>query len=90
MLRKRSHVRARSNRFRPLWVSGDRHSLAAADKLGFRKRGVAALVISVLQSPTKAEASYVRRRVYPSVPGYLGKFETFDVALEAAQEPRRP
>ncbi|MCC7251363.1 septal ring lytic transglycosylase RlpA family protein [Hyphomicrobium sp.] len=61
-------------------------SRAAAEKLGFRKQGVAALVISVLQSPTKAEASYVRRRVYPSVPGYLGKFETFDIALEAAEE----
>lgn len=61
-------------------------SRAAAEKLGFRSRGVAALVISVLQSPTKAEASYVRRRVYPSVPGYLGRFENFDIALEAAQE----
>lgn len=61
-------------------------SRAAAEKLGFRSQGVAALVISVLQSPTKAEASYVRRRVYPSVPGHLGKFEAFDIALEAAQE----
>lgn len=61
-------------------------SRAAAEKLGFRSQGVAALVISVLQSPTKDEASYVRRRVYPNVPGYLGKFETFDIALEAAQE----
>lgn len=61
-------------------------SRAAAEKLGFRRQGVAALVVSVLQSPTKTEASYVRRRVYPSVPGYLGRFETFDVAIEAAQE----
>jgi len=61
-------------------------SRAAAEKLGFRSQGVAALVISVLQSPTKAEASYVRRRVYPSVPGYLGRFETFDIALEAAEQ----
>ncbi len=61
-------------------------SRAAAEKLGFRKQGVAPLVISVLQSPTKAEASYVRRREYARVPGYLGKFETVDVALEAAQE----
>jgi rare lipoprotein A len=60
-------------------------SRAAAEKLGFRKQGVAALVISVLQSPTKAEASYVRRRVYPSVPGYLGRFETVDTALEVAE-----
>ena len=44
--------------------SGDRKldvSRAAAEKLGFRNQGVAALVISVLQSPTSAEASYVRR-----------------------------
>ena len=31
-------------------------SRAAADKLGFRKQGTAALVIYVLRSPTKAEA----------------------------------
>lgn len=61
-------------------------SRAAAEKLGFRSQGVAALVVGVLQSPTKAEASYVHRRVYQSVPGYLGKFETFDIALDAAQE----
>ncbi|HEX2842296.1 RlpA-like double-psi beta-barrel domain-containing protein [Hyphomicrobium sp.] len=61
-------------------------SRAAAEKLGFSKQGVAGLVISVLQSPTHAEANYVRRRVYPAVPGYLGRFETFDIALEAAQE----
>ena len=55
--------------------SGERKldvSRAAAEKLGFRKQGTAALVISVLRSPTKAEANYVGRRVYPSVPGYLG------------------
>ncbi len=61
-------------------------SRAAAEKLGFREQGVAALVISVLQSPTKAEASYVRKRAYATVPGYLGKFDTVDIALEAAQE----
>ena len=60
-------------------------SRAAAEKLGFSKQGVAPLVVSVLRSPTKTEASYVRKRVYPAVPGYLGKFETVDVALEAAE-----
>jgi rare lipoprotein A len=40
----------------------------------------------VLQSPTKAEASYVRKREYPKVPGYLGKFDTVDIAHEAAEE----
>ena len=70
--------------------SGDRKldvSRAAAEKLGFRNQGVAALVISVLQSPTSAEASYVRERVYPRVPGYVGRFETFDNALESAKGP---
>src|SRR5262245_59967438 len=60
-------------------------SRAAAEKLGFRKEGTASLVICVLQSPTKADATYVRRRVYPSVPGYIGSFETVDIALETAQ-----
>jgi rare lipoprotein A len=61
-------------------------SRAAAEKLGFSKQGVAPLVIVVLQSPTKAEASYVRKREYPKVPGYLGKFDTVDIAHEAAEE----
>jgi rare lipoprotein A len=68
--------------------SGERKldvSRAAAEKLGFRKQGVAGLVISVLQSPTKAEANYARRRVYPIVPGYLGRFATVDTAIETAQ-----
>jgi len=60
-------------------------SRAAAEKLGFSKQGVASLVITVLQSPTRAEASYVKRRVYPKVPGYLGKFANVDIALETAQ-----
>jgi rare lipoprotein A len=68
--------------------SGERKldvSRAAAEKLGFRQQGVAALVISVLQSPTQAEANYVSRRVYPMVPGYLGRFATVDIALETAR-----
>ena len=68
--------------------SGERKldvSRAAAEKLGFRKQGVAGLVISVLQSPTMTEANYVRRRVYPIVPGYLGRFATVDIALKTAQ-----
>jgi len=60
-------------------------SRAAAEKLGFRQQGVAALVVTVLQSPTKSEASYVSRRVYPKVPGYIGSFATVDIALKNAQ-----
>lgn len=61
-------------------------SRAAAEKLGFQKQGVAPLVVTVLQSPTKAEASYARKREYAAVPGYLGRFETIDIALDAARE----
>ena len=52
--------------------SGERKldvSRAAAEKLGFRKQGVAALVISVLQSPTSAEANYVSRARVPNGSG---------------------
>lgn len=68
--------------------SGERKldvSRAAAAKLGFLQKGVTGLVISVLQSPTKAEASYARKRVYPIVPGYVGKFGNVDVALKTAR-----
>jgi len=69
--------------------SGDRKldvSRAGAESLGFKNEGVAHLVVSVLKSPTIEEATYVRRRVYPSVPGHLGKFENFDLAYAAAME----
>ena len=49
------------------------------------RSGTAPLVITVLQSPTKSEASYARKRVYPKVPGYIGKFPTVDIALKTAQ-----
>jgi len=68
--------------------SGERKldvSRAAAEKLGFRNQGTARLVIVVLQSPTKSEATYVKRRVYSPVPGYLGTFATVDIAIKAAQ-----
>jgi rare lipoprotein A len=69
--------------------SGDRKldvSRAGAESLGFKDEGVSHLVVSVLKSPTIEEATYVRRRVYPSVPGHLGKFENFDLAYAAAME----
>lgn len=58
-------------------------SRAAAESLGFRDEGVAHLVVSVLKAPTIKEATYVRRRVYPRVPGYLGRFDNFDLAYAA-------
>ncbi|MBU2531553.1 MAG: septal ring lytic transglycosylase RlpA family protein, partial [Alphaproteobacteria bacterium] len=56
-------------------------SVAAAEKLGFRRRGVARLVVQVLSAPTRAEATYRRRRVYAPVRGYLGKFASVQQAL---------
>jgi rare lipoprotein A len=61
-------------------------SRAAAESLGFRAEGVAHLVVSVLKAPTIKEATYVRRRVYPRVPGYLGRFDNFDLAYAAGLE----
>lgn len=61
-------------------------SRAAAESLGFRNEGVAHLVVSVLKAPTIKEATYVRRRVYPRVPGYLGRFDNFDLAYAAGLE----
>jgi peptidoglycan lytic transglycosylase len=69
--------------------SGERKldvSRAGADSLGFKDAGVAHLVVSVLKSPTIQEASYVKYHVYQSVPGHLGKFETFDLAYAAATQ----
>jgi rare lipoprotein A len=67
--------------------SGERKldvSRAGADALGFKAAGTAHLVVSVLKSPTVEEATYVKRRVYPSVPGHLGKYPNFDAAYAVA------
>ena len=55
-------------------------SRATAEKLGFKARGVANLEVRVLHAPTKAETTYVKYRVYPAVPGYIGAFTSLDVA----------
>lgn len=55
-------------------------SRGAADVLGFRKRGVASLEVSVLKAPTKAEATYRRKRTYAKVPGYIGAFASIGSA----------
>ena len=69
--------------------SGERKldvSRAGASRLGFSAEGTARLVVSVLKAPTKEEATYVRRRVYPAVPGPLGQFDSFDAAYAAAMQ----
>lgn len=55
-------------------------SRATAEKLGFRDRGVARLQVRVLSAPTKAEATYRKRRRYKPVPGYVGQFASLDAA----------
>ncbi|HUS96467.1 MAG TPA: septal ring lytic transglycosylase RlpA family protein [Hyphomicrobiaceae bacterium] len=56
-------------------------SRAAADRLGFRHRGVARVVIKVLRAPTQRQARYSRNRTYAPVPGYVGVFASIDSAL---------
>lgn len=56
----------------------------AADVLGFRKQGVASLHVRVLQAPTEREARYQRGRTYAAVPGFIGIFESFEMAFTDA------
>lgn len=49
-------------------------SRAAAQKLGFRHRGVARLIVQVIKAPSRSEARYRRHRKYAPVKGYLGRF----------------
>ncbi|MEQ1697658.1 MAG: septal ring lytic transglycosylase RlpA family protein [Hyphomicrobiaceae bacterium] len=55
-------------------------SHAAAGALGFQRQGVATLEVRILQAPTKLEATYRKKRVYPAVPGYLGVYASLDQA----------
>ncbi|MBK9079233.1 MAG: hypothetical protein IPL91_08965 [Hyphomicrobium sp.] len=66
---------------------GDRKldvSRATAERLGFRSRGVAELEVVVVQPPDLAEARYSKHRTYPPVPGFIGRFASFDDAHDAA------
>jgi hypothetical protein len=49
--------------------------------LGFRKSGVAQLQIQVLYAPTPAETRYKKHRNYAAVPGPIGNYDSFDVAI---------
>lgn len=65
----------RVNNAGPYW--GDRKldvSRGTAEKLGFKRRGVAKLEVRVVSAPTRAEARYKKRRTYDVVPGPIGKF----------------
>lgn len=75
----------RVNSAGPYW--GDRKldvSRAAADKLGFRKKGVADLMVAIVRSPKPEEARYKKLREYDRVPGFIGTYPTFHAAHAAA------
>lgn len=61
-------------------------SRAAAQKLGFAGQGVAKLKVRVLAAPTRAEATYKRKRRYDPVPGYVGEFASLDDAHAGAAQ----
>jgi rare lipoprotein A len=59
-------------------------SRAAAERLGFARQGVARLTITVVQAPTRQEATYRKGRRYAAVPGPIGTFASFELASAAA------
>ena len=74
----------RINNAGPYW--GNRTldvSRAAAETLGFKKRGVATLKASILEAPTKAEATYKKGRTYAPVAGDIGRFASAGAAQAA-------
>ncbi|MBU1213037.1 MAG: septal ring lytic transglycosylase RlpA family protein [Alphaproteobacteria bacterium] len=75
----------RINNAGPYW--GNRKldvSYAAADKLGFKNRGVANLETKILSAPNKREAGYIRKRNYRPLPGFIGTFENMAGAERTA------
>lgn len=62
-------------------------SRAVAEKLGFRSRGIARLVVQVLEAPTRRQATYRRHRQYAPVPGYIGRFPTIASARSSVGAP---
>lgn len=71
----------RINNAGPYW--GNRTldlSRAAGIKLGLGKVGVAKVEVTVLRAPTRREATYRKGRVYPKLPGHVGRFASLDEA----------
>jgi rare lipoprotein A len=71
----------RVNNAGPYW--GDRTldlSRAAADKLGFESIGIGKLQVRVIKAPEPEEAVYVENRMYPPVPGDIGRYSSLDAA----------
>ena len=59
-------------------------SRATAEHLGFARSGVATLEVAVLKSPREQDAQYKKFREYAPVPGFIGRFDTFDDASDVA------
>lgn len=75
----------RVNNAGPYW--GNRKldvSKGTAEKLGFKKRGVAKLEVRVISAPTKQEAKYKKNRRYEAVPGPIGTFASLEAATGRA------
>ncbi len=71
----------RVNNAGPYWGKRELDvSRGAAEKLGFKKRGVAKLDVRVIAAPTPAEARYKKNRRYAAVPGPIGRFASLDAA----------
>jgi rare lipoprotein A len=56
-------------------------SRGAAETLGFANQGVATLHVRVVEAPTDADTRYRRGRSYTPVPGFLGIFQSLDMAM---------
>ncbi len=56
-------------------------SRATAERLGFKRSGVASLHVQVISAPTPAEARYKKHRTYAAVPGPIGNYQNFDMAM---------
>ncbi len=55
-------------------------SRGVAEKLGFKKRGVANLEVRVVKAPKVSETRYRKHRQYDAVPGYIGRFASAETA----------
>jgi rare lipoprotein A len=56
-------------------------SRAAAERLGFANQGVATLHVCVVEAPTDTDTRYRRGRTYTPVAGFLGVFQSLDMAM---------
>lgn len=61
-------------------------SRATAEVLGFKQEGVANLEVQVVKAPEPQEATYVHKRVYPAVAGFLGEYASLDLAAAELKE----